>query len=129
MLVALSTLLRLFAPYLPFVTEEVWSWWRSGSVHRSGWPTAEDVVMDIGGEDVGAVALLQQSQAALAEVRRLKAIEKKTAKATIERAVFPQSLAALSPAAHDFKAATHIKELVFADVPGIQLTFAEEPAA
>jgi valyl-tRNA synthetase len=113
MLVALSTMLRLFAPFLPFVTEEVWSWWRPGSIHRAAWPTAEEVVAPIGG----------------AEVRRIKALAKKPVKAVIERAVLPRAFEPLAPAVHDLKAAAHIRELSFGDRAEADLTFVEDPAA
>jgi valyl-tRNA synthetase len=129
MLVALSTLLRLFAPYLPFVTEEVWSWWRPGSVHQAGWPTAVEIVAPIGGGRADALNVYEQTQAALADVRRIKAAARKPTKAVIEHAVLPKAFEALLPAARDFQAATHIRALAFADVTEPQLKFAEEPAA
>ena len=129
MLVALSTLLRLFAPYLVFVTEEVWSWWRPGSVHTAPWPTAAEVLAPIGGPDEAAFAAREATQAALAEVRRVKSILKKPTKAVINRAVLPAAHRGLGPAARDFQAATHIRDLQFAEVVEAQRDFAEEPAA
>jgi valyl-tRNA synthetase len=129
MLVALSSMLRLFAPYLPFVTEEVWSWWRPGSVHRSAWPTAEEVLQPIGGRDEQALAVREATQAALADVRRIKSILKKPTKAVIARGILPRAYEPLEPARRDFLAATHIRDLSFADVAESQLEFAEEPAA
>jgi valyl-tRNA synthetase len=130
MLVALSTLLRLFAPYLPFVTEEVWSWWRPGSVHRAVWPTAEEVLLPIGSSpDERAMDVREATQSALADVRRIKSMLKKPVKAVIAKAVLPRAFEALEPARRDFLAATHIRNLQFADVAESQLDFAEEPAA
>ncbi|MBI4886971.1 MAG: valine--tRNA ligase [Acidobacteria bacterium] len=129
MLVALSALLRLFAPFLPFVTEEVWSWWRPGSVHQARWPTSAEVVEAIGGPDAAALQTYLQSQAALSEVRRIRTQARKGAKTAIERAVLPAALEPLTPAARDFQAAMHIRELAFADIAEADLTFAEEPAA
>ena len=129
MLVALSALMRLFAPYLPFVTEEVWSWWRPGSVHLASWPTPEEVVAPINGADTHAFTTREATQNALAEVRRIKSILKKPTKAVIAKAVLPAAYRGLGPASRDFQAATHIRELSFADVAEAQLEFAEEPVA
>ena len=124
MLVALSTLLRLFAPFLPFVTDEVWSWWRAGSVHNAKWPTPEEVVEPIGGHAADAVQVFEQTRAALGEIRRVKALEKRPVKAVIERAVLPQRFESLTPAAQDFRAAAHIRDLTFGPTEELQLTFA-----
>jgi valyl-tRNA synthetase len=129
MLIALSTLLRLFAPYLPFVSEEVWSWWQPGSIHRAGWPTPQEVVAPIGGDDLDAVTVFQHTQSALSEVRRIKALLKKPVKAKIERAVLPGEFEGLRPAERDFRAATHIHALGFAPVPHPELTFVEDSTA
>jgi valyl-tRNA synthetase len=67
--IALSAQLRLFAPVLPFVTEEVWSWWQEGSVHRADWPSVEPLEAAAAGADAD---VLRDVAAVLAAVRKAK---------------------------------------------------------
>jgi valyl-tRNA synthetase len=107
----LSVLLRLFAPVLPYVTEEVWSWWRSGSVHRSTWPTRHELTRVAPEGDAG---LLDLAGEALRQVRKAKSDRKSSMRAEVPLAE------ALGPAAlldrlalieGDLKAAARIGKL------------------
>jgi valyl-tRNA synthetase len=130
---ALSVMLRLFAPYLPFVTEEVWSWWREGSVHRAPWPSAADVAQ-IAAPDADAAAVLAITTEVLGEVRRAKSEAKRPLKVNISRAVVrdtPERLARLDQARADLCGAANIQSLVLeeADAFALQLEFQEPEAA
>jgi valyl-tRNA synthetase len=114
MLATLSTLLRLFAPFLPFVTDEVWSWWQEGSIHRSRWPEAADVRALAGDGAERDAAALEIAVQVLGEIRRKKSEEKKPLKtpAARVRVVAPRDvLDHFAGVAMDVRAAGLIGEL------------------
>jgi valyl-tRNA synthetase len=86
---ALSVLLRLFAPYLPFVTEEVWSWWQDGSVHAARWPSADFA----GSGDLGSLSaagdqwVLPITVTVLGHIRKAKSTAGVSMKAEVSRVV------------------------------------------
>jgi len=96
---SLSVYLRLFAPFLPFVTEEVWSWWREGSVHRAVWPTPDEFEGLTGDERI-----LAATSEVLTAVRRAKSDAKtsmRTALSSLRVSGSEDDLAAVKAAEAD----------------------------
>ncbi len=84
LLIALSTLNRLFAPFLPFVADEVWSWWREGSVHGASWPEATELRTAAQGGDPGVLAATSE---VLRAIRKAKSEAKLSMRADVEHVV------------------------------------------
>ncbi|GAA3081943.1 valine--tRNA ligase [Streptosporangium carneum] len=98
---ALDVMLRLFAPFLPFVTEEVWSWWREGSVHRAAWPEAARRGSGPDGGPDGRTELLPAVAAVLGHVRRAKSDARLSMRAEVARLTVTGGLADLVRQAQD----------------------------
>jgi valyl-tRNA synthetase len=125
---ALSVLLRLFAPFLPFVTDEVWSWMHqaddgaaaSGSIHRAGWPEPEPLLAAGGTDGKEADAVLDAASAAIGAIRKAKSQARLPMRASVDRLVVtspaPQ-LAALAEVLADVRAAGTVAEIELHEEP------------
>ncbi len=108
---ALGVYLRLFAPFLPFVTEEVWSWWREGSVHLTPWPSVEEL-----GAFAGDPKVLDLTGAILSAVRKAKSDARASMAAeviSVSITAAPDSLALIRQAETDLKAAARAAEMEY----------------
>jgi valyl-tRNA synthetase len=125
---ALGVLLRLFAPFMPFVTEEAWSWWQDGSVHAAAWPSASQAAE----AGAGDPAVLATAAAVLGQVRKAKTAAKLSIRAEAARVVVrgPDE-AAVRASEPDLRAAGNIADFSFEPAPELdtEVTLAEAVAS
>ncbi|HTJ39070.1 MAG TPA: valine--tRNA ligase [Dactylosporangium sp.] len=103
--VALSTVQRLFAPFLPYVAEEVWSWWQEGSVHRAPWPQA--LPEPLPGGDVAPLRLAAE---VLGAIRRAKSAAQQSMRAEVARLEVAGPVATLERVRADLTAAGNVRD-------------------
>jgi valyl-tRNA synthetase len=129
--IALSALLRLFAPFLPYVTEEVWSWCRTPdgplygfterSVHRAAWPTGSELRAVVGGATgtEGQPSVLTVAADVLGRIRKTKSEAKRSMRAAVATVTVTDTrarLTALVAAARDVQAAGRVARLTTVEV-------------
>jgi valyl-tRNA synthetase len=92
---SLSTMLRLFAPFLPYCSEEAWSWWQDGSIHRSPWPSGSTLASAAG--EAARPELVEAVSEVLVALRRAKTEAKGSMRRQVARCVVagPPSLVEL----------------------------------
>jgi valyl-tRNA synthetase len=144
---SLSVFQRLLAPFLPFVTEEVWSWWQEGFVHHAPWPDAEELRAEVsagGGQGDGGLGGAEARTAedtalavaadVLREVRKAKSEARRPMRSPVRRVIVRDTgerLRALELGQGDLLLAGAIETIVGVEDEefGVEVQLAEEPAA
>ncbi|QEE61463.1 valine--tRNA ligase [Salinibacterium sp. dk2585] len=123
---AVDTMLRLLAPFLPFATEEVWSWTHESSIHAAEWPAPRGTEAPTG--------ILPAVSAALIGIRRAKTDAKASQKTPVTSATIAapeEQLSLLRLAEDDLKAVGRIAELSFVvgeELAVIDIVLEEQPS-
>ncbi|HVB51762.1 MAG TPA: valine--tRNA ligase [Acidimicrobiales bacterium] len=117
--IALSVLQRLLAPFLPFVTEEVWHWWHDDSVHLVTWPTLDE----LGPLVSGPGTIYGPTCEVLESLRREKSTQKVSQRAGVAQlsvSAPEQYAAAIRASANDLIDAGNVHDLLVTDA--VELT-------
>ena len=127
--IALEAFLKLFAPTLPFATEEVWSWWRAGSVHRTEWPTSAPLrEVALQGIDPSMADKMAATSApmlsavgeALSALRKIKSeakVKQRTEIASVELLVPESKVPAVETAKVDVMTSARVLDMTIISVP------------
>jgi valyl-tRNA synthetase len=111
---ALGVLLRLFAPVVPYITEEVWSWAfaeQTGqtSIHRAPWPTTGELAAIPLPSDPDSFELACSLYAALNKKKTECGASVGRVVTATTIAASPALLARIAPALEDVLAAAKVK--------------------
>ena len=109
--IALSAVIRLFAPFLPFVTEEAWSWWQDGSVHRAAWPTTDELGTAVNGADPKVLAVASEVIAATRKAKSEAKLSMRTEVASVQVAGPASALERVALAEADLRSAGRIARI------------------
>jgi len=112
--ITIHTLLKLFAPFVPFVSEEVWSWWQKGSVHHQSWPKPAEITTN---KEI-KIENLELVTKVLAEIRKAKTEKQLSMKAEVlelEISAQSEQIEILKKSEKDLIAAGNIKKLKYSD--------------
>jgi valyl-tRNA synthetase len=130
--IAVSVLLRMFAPFLPYVTEEAWSWGQTeagprpgftvGSVHRASWPGNAELRTLSGAatQPDSDPAVLVIAADVLRQIRKAKSDAKRSVRAEATSVTVMDTrpgIAAVQAVLGDLRSAGNVRQLITVEMP------------